>query len=69
MSIIHIEDGIIGTAKQLPSPNHNDRPDDTCIRAIVIHNISLPPDEFAQTDASCQGTVYQSASLGFPPLF
>lgn len=52
MSIIHIEDGIISTAKQLPSPNHNDRPDNTCIRAIVIHNISLPPDEFAQTDAN-----------------
>lgn len=52
MPHLHIKDGIISTAKQLPSPNHNNRPDDTLIRAIVIHNISLPPDEFTKTDAN-----------------
>ena len=29
-----------------PSPNHDQRPIDTEIRLLVIHNISLPPGEF-----------------------
>ena len=29
-----------------PSPNFNDRPADTKISLLVIHNISLPPGEF-----------------------
>lgn len=29
-----------------PSPNFGKRPDDTAVSLIVIHNISLPPNEF-----------------------
>lgn len=33
-------------ARQVLSPNHNQRPANTPIRLIVIHNISLPPAQF-----------------------
>jgi AmpD protein len=31
----------------LPSPNFGERPRDEAVSLIVVHNISLPPDEFA----------------------
>lgn len=34
------------TALQLPSPNHDERPDPDDISLLVIHAISLPPDQF-----------------------
>jgi len=33
-------------AKQLPSPNHNERPAGEVIDLVVVHNISLPPGQF-----------------------
>ncbi len=33
-------------ARQVLSPNYNQRPDNTEIQLIVIHNISLPPSQF-----------------------
>lgn len=45
-----IIDGKLNTAEWLASPNFNKRPENTTINTIVIHNISLPPDEFTQTD-------------------
>lgn len=33
-------------AQQLPSPNFDARPDGAEISLLVIHNISLPPDQF-----------------------
>ncbi len=36
----------------LPSPNYNKRPTNVDIDAIIIHNISLPPNEFGQTDSN-----------------
>ncbi|WP_242678583.1 1,6-anhydro-N-acetylmuramyl-L-alanine amidase AmpD [Psychrobacter pygoscelis] len=47
----NIIDGRLTSANWVPSPNFNARPDDTEISAIVIHNISLPPNEFEKTDA------------------
>jgi AmpD protein len=38
--------GNASTAAQIPSPNCDDRPDDTPISMIVVHGISLPPGEF-----------------------
>jgi AmpD protein len=38
--------GWLPTARQLPSPNCDARPEGTAIRLIVIHNISLPPGVF-----------------------
>ncbi len=48
---VSIDNGKLSIAEWLASPNYNQRPKDTDIDTIVIHNISLPPDEFCQTDA------------------
>lgn len=39
-------DGWLAGAKWLPSPNFGDRPVGVSVSLVVIHNISLPPDEF-----------------------
>lgn len=46
-----ITDGQISTANWIDSPNHNTRPADMIIDTIVIHNISLPPNEFGASGA------------------
>lgn len=51
--------GRLTPAKWVASPNFNPRPDNTVINAIVIHNISLPPNEFSQQDA--KGNHYVEA--------
>ena len=38
--------GMCAGAAWLPSPNHDERPDDARIELVVIHAISLPPGEF-----------------------
>ncbi|MCD6048192.1 MAG: N-acetyl-anhydromuranmyl-L-alanine amidase [Gammaproteobacteria bacterium] len=38
--------GFLQPAKQFTSPNQNDRPLETPVSLLVIHNISLPPGEF-----------------------
>ncbi|MFA6120326.1 MAG: 1,6-anhydro-N-acetylmuramyl-L-alanine amidase AmpD [Sideroxydans sp.] len=38
--------GWLRGVERLPSPNHDVRPAGTSITLLVIHNISLPPDEF-----------------------
>ena len=39
-------DGWLDIAEPLASPHHNDRPDADDISLLVIHNISLPPQEY-----------------------
>ncbi len=39
-------DGWLTPAKKVPSPNFNIRPANSCVDLLVIHNISLPPEEF-----------------------
>lgn len=39
-------DGWVNGARRLVSPNANDRPADTRIDLLVIHNISLPPRQY-----------------------
>lgn len=39
-------DGLLDTAQFIASPNCDERPKDTDISLLVIHNISLPPNEF-----------------------
>lgn len=46
-----INDGLLSSATWLCSPNSNDRPAAIDIDTIVIHNISLPPNEFGASDA------------------
>lgn len=38
--------GWLPTARQVPSPNCDERPVGETVRLVVIHAISLPPDEF-----------------------
>ena len=38
--------GLLKEAKFLASPNHDDRPNMSDVSLIVIHNISLPPEQF-----------------------
>lgn len=40
------QSGLLKQVFFLSSPNHDNRPDDTEISLIVIHNISLPPEQF-----------------------
>lgn len=40
------ETGLLDMARQVLSPNADDRPDGMPIDLLVIHNISLPPGEF-----------------------
>ncbi len=54
-----IKDGLLSAATWLASPNYNVRPKGLSIDAIVVHNISLPPNEFGACDAS--GTHYVKA--------
>jgi len=41
-----IQKGLLKNACMIPSPNFDERPDSTDISLIVIHNISLPPNQF-----------------------
>lgn len=43
---IDIKSGLISEVKFVQSPNFNERPENSEIDLIVIHNISLPPNEF-----------------------
>ena len=40
------DEGWLSAARHAPSPNCDERPADEPVRLIVIHAISLPPDEF-----------------------
>lgn len=45
---MHIDEaGLLEGVRYIPSPNCDERPPGCPIRLIVIHTISLPPDEFA----------------------
>ena len=38
-----VKNGQLMGARHIPSPNFNQRPDNTEIPPIVVHNLSLPP--------------------------
>lgn len=38
--------GYASTARQITSPNQDARPDDMAVEMVVIHNISLPPQQY-----------------------
>lgn len=46
MTTFSIQHGVLHGATQLPSPNFNQRPANSEICLVVIHNISLPPSQF-----------------------
>ncbi len=41
-----LPDGWLAGVEHLPSPNFGERPVDTAVSLVLIHNISLPPEEF-----------------------
>jgi AmpD protein len=43
---INIHQGWLSSARRVPSPNANTRPKGTPISLLVVHNISLPPEQF-----------------------
>lgn len=43
---IDLRTGLLDEARFVPSPNFDERPADQAIDLLVIHNISLPPNEF-----------------------
>lgn len=43
---IDLQRGLLLSARQMPSPNCDDRPADGVPTLIVVHGISLPPGEF-----------------------
>lgn len=38
--------GVLAGARQVPSPNFDERPEGTAVTLLVVHNISLPPGEY-----------------------
>jgi len=44
--VISQRSGLLKGARFCLSPNHDDRPDESDINLVVIHNISLPPNEY-----------------------
>lgn len=43
---INLETGLLSDARQCPSPNCDDRPENCEPSLVVVHNISLPPGQF-----------------------
>jgi AmpD protein len=43
---IDLERGLLPYARQVPSPNCDERPAGTAVDLIIVHGISLPPGEF-----------------------
>lgn len=47
------ENGWLQGVRRVPSVNFNDRPENTWVDLLIIHNISLPSGEFSADDVSC----------------
>jgi AmpD protein len=45
-NIVINKKGFLSTARQINSPNFDARPENTSIDMIVVHNISLPPNQY-----------------------
>nr|WP_240433523.1 1,6-anhydro-N-acetylmuramyl-L-alanine amidase AmpD [Solimonas sp. K1W22B-7] len=67
---IVLPQGLLRGARQLPSPNQDERPDPQDVSLLVIHNISLPPDRFGGPwiDALFSNTLDPSAHPYFETI-
>src|SRR6185369_908189 len=45
--------GVASLARQIPSPNRDQRPAETGITLVVVHGISLPPGQFGGDAIEC----------------
>ena len=43
---VRLPDGLLEPARQCPSPNCDERPQDVTPSGVILHGISLPPGEF-----------------------
>jgi AmpD protein len=43
---IDVQSGLMAAARQVPSPNHDERPAGAVPELIVVHGISMPPGEY-----------------------
>ena len=46
------EDGWLAPARRIESPNHDERPPGVAVSLLVVHAISLPPEQFGGEDIS-----------------
>jgi AmpD protein len=44
--VIDTDSGLLRQARHVGSPNHDERPSDCAPELILVHGISLPPDEY-----------------------
>ena len=55
-----LEHGWITSARKVPSPHFNARPDNEAPSLLIIHNISLPPGNLAvRGSTSCSPVRYR----------
>lgn len=70
---LHIDSdsGLLREARQVASPNRDERPDGAVPELIVIHNISLPPQEFGGPwiDALFTNTLDSKAHPYFAEIY
>ena len=62
--------GLLNEARQVTSPNYDDRPDETDFDLIVVHGISLPPGQYGGhwIDALFTNTLDASAHSYFAEI-
>ena len=46
LGLMDISKGWLTSARRVPSPNFNARPDSVVVDAIIVHGISLPPKQY-----------------------
>jgi len=64
---VDTENGLLDVARQVSSPNCDDRPPGVMPELIVLHNISLPPGEFGGT--WIESLFLNTLDPGDPPFF
>jgi len=64
------EGGVLGKARQAPSPNQDARPSGTQVTLLVVHGISLPPGQFGgdAVERLFANTLDCDSHPGFHPL-
>lgn len=67
---IDTKTGLLAGARQVESPNCDDRPSGTVVDLVVVHGISLPPGEFGGPwiDALFTNTLPADADPYFPGI-
>lgn len=64
--MFQINDHWVVQATKIPSPNFNQRPPDTAVNLVVVHSISLPPNQFGGPYID---DFFQNRLVGEHPFF